>query len=139
MSIKEVKIWMWGCDRCNVTAMTRSVYPEYPKGWKEKRRPDSANLMNHYCKKCSKEMTNDKPVIDERQHRFFQAAMQRPTDFNKLSAETQWSIDKSLGCLDWDGGCGHAVPGQKALNRVLCEDCQKAFNKKFYKRKKKRA
>lgn len=30
-------------------------------------------------------------------------AKKRPADYLKLSAETQWAIDKSLGILDWDG------------------------------------
>jgi hypothetical protein len=31
------------------------------------------------------------------------AAIQRPDNYGKLSAERQWDIDKSLGILDWDG------------------------------------
>jgi len=31
------------------------------------------------------------------------AAIQRPDNYGKLSAERQWDIDKSLGLLDWDG------------------------------------
>ena len=27
----------------------------------------------------------------------------RPPDFDRLSAEEQWEIDKKLGILDWDG------------------------------------
>ena len=30
-------------------------------------------------------------------------AKQRPANFSQLSAEEQWSIDKELGILDWDG------------------------------------
>ena len=33
----------------------------------------------------------------------FELSFQRPTDYFKLSAQTQWAIDKSLGILDWDG------------------------------------
>jgi len=31
----------------------------------------------------------------------FQQAMQRPSNFEFLSAEEQWAIDKRLGILDW--------------------------------------
>lgn len=33
----------------------------------------------------------------------FERSFQRPKNFLKLSAETQWAIDKSLGILDWEG------------------------------------
>lgn len=33
----------------------------------------------------------------------FEKSFQRPKNFFKLSAETQWAIDKSLGILDWNG------------------------------------
>ena len=33
----------------------------------------------------------------------FRNALQRPTDYHKLSHEVQWSIDKQLGLLDWEG------------------------------------
>lgn len=32
----------------------------------------------------------------------FAKSFQRPRDFFKLSPETQWAIDKSLGILDWE-------------------------------------
>lgn len=31
------------------------------------------------------------------------AAQRRPANYNQLSGEQQWEIDKSLGILDWDG------------------------------------
>jgi len=33
----------------------------------------------------------------------FEKSFRRPRDFLKLSPETQWAIDKSLGILDWEG------------------------------------
>ncbi len=30
-------------------------------------------------------------------------ALLRPNDYDKLSGEDQWEIDKQLGILDWDG------------------------------------
>jgi hypothetical protein len=30
-------------------------------------------------------------------------AKRRPANFEQLSGEDQWAIDKSLGILDWDG------------------------------------
>jgi len=30
-------------------------------------------------------------------------AQKRPSNFNQLSGEEQWAIDKRLGILDWDG------------------------------------
>ena len=33
----------------------------------------------------------------------FEKSFQRPWDYFKLSPETQWAIDKSLGILDWNG------------------------------------
>jgi hypothetical protein len=30
-------------------------------------------------------------------------AKQRPDDFEELSPQEQWEIDKRLGILDWDG------------------------------------
>lgn len=33
----------------------------------------------------------------------FERSFQRPKDFLKLSPETRWAIDKSLGILDWNG------------------------------------
>lgn len=30
-------------------------------------------------------------------------AAKRPANFNTLSPEEQWQIDKELGILDWDG------------------------------------
>ncbi len=39
--------------------------------------------------------------MTERQ--MFERSFQRPINFFKLDAETQWAIDKSLGILDWDG------------------------------------
>lgn len=32
-----------------------------------------------------------------------QQAQKRPGNFNQLSGEEQWAIDKRLGILDWDG------------------------------------
>jgi len=33
----------------------------------------------------------------------FEKSFERPCDYFKLSAEHQWSIDRRLGILDWDG------------------------------------
>ena len=33
----------------------------------------------------------------------FQKAMCRPTNYHELDPREQWSIDKGLGILDWDG------------------------------------
>lgn len=33
----------------------------------------------------------------------FERSFQRPSNYFKLSAETQWEIDKNLGILDWAG------------------------------------
>ncbi len=33
----------------------------------------------------------------------FEKSFERPKNFFKLSAESQWDIDKSLGILDWMG------------------------------------
>lgn len=33
----------------------------------------------------------------------FAKAMQRPANYHSLSEREQWSIDKMLGILDWDG------------------------------------
>lgn len=39
--------------------------------------------------------------MTERQ--MFEVSFRRPKDFFKLSAETQWAVDKQLGILDWEG------------------------------------
>lgn len=33
----------------------------------------------------------------------FEVSFKRPKNFFKLSADTQWEIDKQLGILDWMG------------------------------------
>lgn len=33
----------------------------------------------------------------------FEESFKRPKNYFKLSPETQWDIDKSLGILDWEG------------------------------------
>lgn len=33
----------------------------------------------------------------------FEKSFQRPSNYFKLSAESQWAIDKELGILDWNG------------------------------------
>lgn len=33
----------------------------------------------------------------------FEISFERPKNFFKLNKETQWSIDKNLGILDWEG------------------------------------
>lgn len=33
----------------------------------------------------------------------FERSFQRPRNYFKLSAESQWAIDKALGILDWMG------------------------------------
>lgn len=32
-----------------------------------------------------------------------QAALRRPSNYNRLSPDDQWGIDKRLGILDWNG------------------------------------
>lgn len=53
----------------------------------------------------------------------FEKALNRPRDFFKLSPSEQWAIDKSLGILDWDGGCDH--------DSKLCKVCRKRFKQHF--------
>lgn len=60
----------------------------------------------------------------------FEKALMRPADFKKLSSETQWAIDKSLGILDWDGNCPHKMDG-------MCVECRKRWNNHFSLKKKK--
>ena len=38
------------------------------------------------------------------ERQMFELSFQRPKNYFKLSAQTQWAIDKSLGILDWEGG-----------------------------------
>lgn len=33
----------------------------------------------------------------------YEASYARPSNYFKLGAEQQWSIDKTLGILDWEG------------------------------------
>lgn len=37
------------------------------------------------------------------QREMFEKSFQRPTNYNKLDAESQWRIDDRLGILDWEG------------------------------------
>jgi hypothetical protein len=62
----------------------------------------------------------------------FEKALQRPQDFFKLSGASQWQIDKSLGILDWDGGCDHDP-------KKLCKECKSRFNEHFGLKKKQAA
>jgi len=39
--------------------------------------------------------------MTERQ--MFEQSFQRPSNYFKLSGESQWAIDKGLGILDWEG------------------------------------
>lgn len=50
--------------------------------------------------------------------------MQRPTNFNLMSAADQWDIDKGLGILDWDGNCDHQRDG-------MCPKCRRIWEEKF--------
>lgn len=38
------------------------------------------------------------------QREMFEKSFQRPTDYFKLSPDSQWRIDERLGILDWEGG-----------------------------------
>lgn len=38
------------------------------------------------------------------QREMFEKSFERPSNYFKLSAQTQWDIDASLGILDWEGG-----------------------------------
>lgn len=38
------------------------------------------------------------------QREMFEKSFQRPTDYFKLSPDSQWRIDDRLGILDWEGG-----------------------------------
>ena len=53
----------------------------------------------------------------------FAVALQRPANFEDLSAESQWAIDKQLGILDWTGACPHA--------EIMCEKCKVIWNARF--------
>ena len=37
------------------------------------------------------------------QREMFEKSFQRPTDYFKLSPDSQWRIDERLGILDWEG------------------------------------
>lgn len=34
----------------------------------------------------------------------YEASYKRPSNYFKLSSQSQWEIDKALGILDWIGG-----------------------------------
>lgn len=44
-----------------------------------------------------------KPKEPLRRSEMKEAAKRRPANFNQLSVEAQWMIDKELGILDWEG------------------------------------
>lgn len=54
----------------------------------------------------------------------FDRAMERPENYETLSASHKWDIDKELGLLDWDNNCDH-----KPL--TMCADCKKKFKARF--------
>ena len=37
------------------------------------------------------------------EHEMFLKSFERPSNYFKLDAETQWEIDRQLGILDWEG------------------------------------
>lgn len=37
------------------------------------------------------------------QREMFEKSFERPTNYRKLDAESQWRIDDRLGILDWEG------------------------------------
>lgn len=41
--------------------------------------------------------------MDEQNQEMYELSFKRPRDYFKLSSQTQWEIDKSIGILDWDG------------------------------------
>jgi len=53
----------------------------------------------------------------------FEKSFERPANFLSLSAEEKWAIDKSLGILDWEGGCSH--------NAVCCQECLKRLKEHY--------
>jgi hypothetical protein len=79
----------------------------------------------------SREVASLEPVPDERQAELFWKAMRRPANFAALSPEEQWAIDKALGCLDWDGGCGHLPGGLGGGCGRMCSACRAKFERRF--------
>lgn len=51
------------------------------------------------------------------------AACRRPYDFFRLSQEEQWTVDKELGILDWDGfdtaKAREVLAGDKGYDRMI--------------------
>ena len=46
---------------------------------------------------------NNNPTYLAREREMFEKSFQRPTNYFKLDAASQWRIDDELGILDWDG------------------------------------
>lgn len=61
-----------------------------------------------------------KGKMDSRNHLMMISASQRPTDYEHLDSKAQWAIDKFLGCLDWNGNCGH-------LSNSICQECKDKY------------
>ena len=54
----------------------------------------------------------------------FDRALQRPSNYKRLSSEQQWDIDKGLGILDWDGTCNHPP-----THVSKCPECLKVWDR----------
>jgi len=59
-------------------------------------RPLETGTVRELCWRCADTM--DLTTLDQRL-----AAARRPSNYADLSAQDQWTIDKELGILDWDG------------------------------------
>lgn len=64
-----------------------------------------------------------KEVDDMTHSEMFQLALLRPKNFDVLDEAIQWSIDKTLGILDWDGSCSHQ-------DNSMCDDCKKSYRER---------
>lgn len=63
---------------------------------------DGTKVLRGICPFCHKNKDEDH-AEGCREARMQEASKRRPADFEKRSASEQWDIDKSLGCLDWEG------------------------------------
>lgn len=79
-------------------------------------------------RKKKKNLTQETPIRFPNSRREFLAALQRPDDFFKISGAAQWMIDKTLGILDWVGGCGH-------LYDSMCAVCKKEWKERWAKKR----
>jgi len=57
--------------------------------------------------------------------KLFELVLHRPCDYFTLIPSRQWLIDKTLGVLDWNGGCSH----ERNINN--CIECYGIFRSHF--------